>query len=294
MPPRLPAPLGRAAGTPAVRNAALPLSPPPPSAALPLSGSRLPPAEAGRSPADAETDREANPLSLFIPVRASNPPRVLTVAYRRPLYSATHRQHLAWRRRSAQQPLLSKVQPDFFENATRPRPVYDLPVPCLPQFRNEAGVRRGVWRLSDFKREEERLSRARSRNPSDEFSEQTKQAVAAVRNQNRYYAIIQIKGKSFLVTEGDTVTVPGLYEVAVGEVIDINRVREIGSRDFTIFGRDHVSPDYFDIKGTVIEKPRGKDVIVYRYLKGSFRKVKAQHHNFTTFRITKLDVNKLN
>ena len=56
-----------------------------------------------------------------------------------------------------------------------------------------------------------------------------------LRSQPPFYSTIHIHGKPYLVTEGDTIRLPFLMPgVEPGDVLRLNRVTAIGSRDYTL------------------------------------------------------------
>uniref|UniRef100_A0A060T4H4 Large ribosomal subunit protein bL21m n=1 Tax=Blastobotrys adeninivorans TaxID=409370 RepID=A0A060T4H4_BLAAD len=107
------------------------------------------------------------------------------------------------------------------------------------------------------------------------------------------YAKIHIYDRNFLVTEGDTITLPvDLKGVKVGDVLNFDQVSEIGSRDYTLTGNNRISPKVFSIKGRVIEKTRERRSIIektqqrQRHVRHVVRK-----NPMTLIRISELKVN---
>lgn len=126
----------------------------------------------------------------------------------------------------------------------------------------------------------------------EQVSDETKKALKAIEEQKKYYAVVEIVGSSYMVTEGDIVKVMRLRDVDVGDVLNMDRVRELGSKDYTIRGSKYVSPAFFDIKATVIEKPVGKDIITLKFRpKTGYKKRLVNQLGFTALRISKLDIN---
>lgn len=63
-------------------------------------------------------------------------------------------------------------------------------------------------------------------------------ALSLLRSQPNHYAIASITGRTYLVSKGDLVTVPRLKDVQVGDVLLLDKVHEIGSRDYTLRAQD--------------------------------------------------------
>ncbi|KAE8225004.1 hypothetical protein CF319_g2182 [Tilletia indica] len=70
----------------------------------------------------------------------------------------------------------------------------------------------------------------------------TSQAIAALRTQPQHYVIASLVGRAFLLSLSDIVTLPRLKDVRVGDVLELERVHEIGSQDYTLRAQDPISP----------------------------------------------------
>ncbi|KAJ1026267.1 hypothetical protein NDA16_002354 [Ustilago loliicola] len=75
--------------------------------------------------------------------------------------------------------------------------------------------------------------------PSDVTSvNSNSEALRLLKAQPNHYAIASITGRTYLVSRGDLVTVPRLRDVQVGDVLVLDKVHEIGSRDYTLRAQD--------------------------------------------------------
>lgn len=63
-------------------------------------------------------------------------------------------------------------------------------------------------------------------------------ALSLLKSQPSHYAVASITGRTYLVSKGDLVTVPRLKDVQVGDVLVLDKVHEIGSRDYTLRAQD--------------------------------------------------------
>ncbi|CAG8435606.1 3701_t:CDS:2 [Ambispora gerdemannii] len=126
------------------------------------------------------------------------------------------------------------------------------------------------------------------------LSATTKSLVTRLRDQLRYYAEVEICGRRFLVTKNDQVITNRLRDVKVGDEIKLNRVIELGSKDFTIKGNPYVAEQFYSIKATVLEQPLGPFVVKLKK-KPHNRHVKHVTHKqpYTVLRISEVEVNKL-
>ncbi|KAI8344493.1 sphingosine-1-phosphate lyase [Chlamydoabsidia padenii] len=82
--------------------------------------------------------------------------------------------------------------------------------------------------------------------------------VQKLRDQLRYYAVTEIAGRPFLITQNDKVIVNRLKDVKVGDVLKLDRVREIGSKDYSLVGQPYVQDSIYDIQATVLEHTKSK------------------------------------
>ncbi|KAG9302745.1 hypothetical protein G9A89_009522 [Geosiphon pyriformis] len=139
------------------------------------------------------------------------------------------------------------------------------------------------------KQREERLRQIKAYPPHT-----TKELVERLRNQLRYYAVVEICGRAFLVTAGDLVITNRLKDVNLGDVMKLNRVRELGSKDFTIKGQPLISERFCSIKARVVEQPRGPQILTIKKKKGNPRTRHIRHKQFyTVLRICEVEMNKL-
>ncbi|ORX49165.1 sphingosine-1-phosphate lyase [Hesseltinella vesiculosa] len=82
--------------------------------------------------------------------------------------------------------------------------------------------------------------------------------IQKLRDQLRYYAVAEIAGRPYLITQNDKVIVNRLNDVKVGDVLKLNRTREIGSKDYALVGEPFVQEGLYDIQATVIEHTKSK------------------------------------
>ncbi|KAN0063783.1 hypothetical protein ACQY0O_003833 [Thecaphora frezii] len=66
----------------------------------------------------------------------------------------------------------------------------------------------------------------------------TSEALQLLRAQPNHYVVASITGRTFMLAPSDLVTVPRLKDVQVGDVIELDRIHEVGSRDFTLRAQD--------------------------------------------------------
>ncbi|KAG0325336.1 hypothetical protein BGZ99_000793, partial [Dissophora globulifera] len=112
-----------------------------------------------------------------------------------------------------------------------------------------------------------------------------------LRDQLRYYAVAEIKNRPYLITKNDIIVLDRLKDVQLGDVIELTQIKELGSKDYAIKGQPYVSPEYFSIKATVIEQPKGK--IVETFKKKRRKHFQRRYHIkplHTLLRVSELEV----
>lgn len=126
------------------------------------------------------------------------------------------------------------------------------------------------------------------------FSDKTRQLVNQLRDQTRYYAVVEIKGRKYTITELDNIVLNRNADLQIGDKIKLNQVLELGSKDFSILGEPLVNKEYFNIEATVMEHCRGPNIniIKHRPRKGYRREYNYRNY-YTILKISKLEVNKL-
>ncbi|KAG0311118.1 hypothetical protein BGZ97_012073 [Linnemannia gamsii] len=119
----------------------------------------------------------------------------------------------------------------------------------------------------------------------------TPSELSLLRNQLRYYAVAEIKSRPYLITKNDIIVLDRLKDVKLGDVIELNQIKELGSKDYAIQGAPYVSSEYYSIKATVIEQPKGK--IVETFKKKRRKHFQRRYHIkplHTLLRVSELEV----
>lgn len=66
----------------------------------------------------------------------------------------------------------------------------------------------------------------------------TSEALRLLCSQPQHYVVASITGRTFVLSESDVFTLPRLSGVQVGDVLELDRVHEVGSRDYTLRAQD--------------------------------------------------------
>lgn len=71
--------------------------------------------------------------------------------------------------------------------------------------------------------------------------ESRQEALALLRSQPVHYVVASLAGRTMLLHARDLFTLPRLRDVQVGDVLELDRVHEVGSRDYTFRAQDPMS-----------------------------------------------------
>ena len=96
---------------------------------------------------------------------------------------------------------------------------------------------------------------------TDASNELTKDLLTKISEQQpNLYAKVNIYNFPFTVSRQDRIVMHRLKDVRVGDIIQLDRIREVGSTDYTRKGRPWVDPKYCPVEACVIEHGRGAKV----------------------------------
>ncbi|OBZ87857.1 Homocitrate dehydratase, mitochondrial [Choanephora cucurbitarum] len=112
-----------------------------------------------------------------------------------------------------------------------------------------------------------------------------------LRDQLRYYAVAEISGRPYLITKNDKVIVNRLKDVKVGDVLKLDKVRELGSKDYSLKGSPYVPENIFNINATVIEHTKSKMIqIVKKKRRKNYKRTIEHKQTHTVLRISDVNV----
>jgi len=118
--------------------------------------------------------------------------------------------------------------------------------------------------------------------------------VSSIRSQLRYYAVAEIVGRPYLITKNDLVIVNRLNDVELGDILSLDKVRELGSKDYTLKGSPYLNEAFYTIHATVIEHPKSKMIeIIKKKRRKNYQRRLTHKQTHTVLRISELDVNDL-
>lgn len=70
----------------------------------------------------------------------------------------------------------------------------------------------------------------------------------------RLFAVVQIAGKQFKITDSDIIIIQGYSPPTAGDQIKLEKILLLGSSDFTLVGRPILDKNLVSIDATVVEK----------------------------------------
>ncbi|KAJ2459697.1 hypothetical protein GGF42_001310 [Coemansia sp. RSA 2424] len=118
--------------------------------------------------------------------------------------------------------------------------------------------------------------------------------VNRLREQQKYYATVVIKGRPFTVTQNDIIVMDRIKELELGDSLALNQVTELGSRDYTIKGQPFVDCGLFKVEATVIEHPDGKlFTVTKKKRRTAHQKITYHRNRHTMLRVSAINVTKL-
>ena len=111
-------------------------------------------------------------------------------------------------------------------------------------------------------------------------------ALALIHSQPSKYAVAAVAGRKYLLAPRDLLTVPRLKDVAVGDVLQLDNIQELGTREYTLRGTPHISPDVVKVTATVVEHTKGKmEFIVKKKRRKGYKKTIQHKQTYTRLRV---------
>jgi len=83
----------------------------------------------------------------------------------------------------------------------------------------------------------------------------------------RMFAVVQVCGKQFKVTENDIIIIEGFWPPNIGDRLKLEKVLLVGSTDFTLVGRPLLNRELVSVDATVIEKTLSHTKTRFRFQK---------------------------
>lgn len=112
-----------------------------------------------------------------------------------------------------------------------------------------------------------------------------------LRSQPSHYVIATVVGKRLILTPRDLVTVPRLKDVGVGDVLQLNAIEELGSREYTLRGSPYIPEEVVSVSATVVEHTKGsmERIVKFKRRKG-YKKTIRHKQTYTRLRINDINI----
>ncbi|XP_070154398.1 large ribosomal subunit protein bL21m [Polyergus mexicanus] len=108
----------------------------------------------------------------------------------------------------------------------------------------------------------------------------------------RMFAVVQVCGKQFKVTENDIIIIEGFWPPNIGDRLKLEKVLLVGNTDFTLVGRPLLNRELISIDATVIEKTLSHTKTRFRFRKRKqYRRINFFRIQHTMLRINCININ---
>ncbi|KNZ74582.1 putative aconitate hydratase 2 [Termitomyces sp. J132] len=119
----------------------------------------------------------------------------------------------------------------------------------------------------------------------------TAAALELIRSQPSHYIIANFVGRKYILTPRDVLTVPRLRDVKVGDVLTLDEIHELGSREYTLRGNPTISPSRVRVQATVVEHTKGKmEFIFKKKRRKGYQKTITHKQPYTRLRIGEIEI----
>ena len=121
--------------------------------------------------------------------------------------------------------------------------------------------------------------------PSPSLSS-TSDAVKYLRSQPSHYVIASLMGRRYLLAPRDLLTVPRLKTARVGDRLTLSHIHEVGSRDYTLRGKDVLPGGVVCVEATVVEHTKGPMERIVKFKRRKhYQKTVKHKQTYTRLRI---------
>lgn len=114
-----------------------------------------------------------------------------------------------------------------------------------------------------------------------------------MRQQTKSSAIVEIKQRPFEVSVNDVIITMRMNDLKLGDVIVLDRVREISTEDYVLRGNPYIFPDFFTVKAVVVEHSVSAEIVRHHWKKRGHQPIHRNRTHHTVLRITDISINKL-
>lgn len=119
----------------------------------------------------------------------------------------------------------------------------------------------------------------------------TQKALGLLRDQPNYYAIVEIKSRPYHIAKNDLIITPRMNDLKLGDVIKLDRCREIGSPEYILQGNPYIDPSYFSISASVVEHTKSEQIVRRHWKRSGDDKFVSNASHHTKLRVCELNIN---
>ncbi|KAF4610905.1 hypothetical protein D9613_006955 [Agrocybe pediades] len=136
-----------------------------------------------------------------------------------------------------------------------------------------------------------RLAATRGIHTSPALPDSTTAALQLIRSQPSQYVVASFAGKKYILTPRDVLTVPHLRDVKVGDVLVLDEIHELGSREYTLRGNPVIPPNKVKVEATVVEHTKGPmEYIFKKKRRKGYQKTIQHKQEYTRIRIGNIEI----
>ncbi|KAG5647520.1 hypothetical protein DXG03_009457 [Asterophora parasitica] len=133
------------------------------------------------------------------------------------------------------------------------------------------------------------LSRAVHTTPAVPSS--TAAALDLIRSQPSQYVVASFVGRKYILAPRDVLTVPRLRDVKVGDVLTLDEIHELGSREYTLRGNPVIPTSRVKVEATVVEHTKGRmEYIFKKKRRKGYQKTITHKQPYTRLRIGDIEI----
>ncbi|XP_011309337.1 39S ribosomal protein L21, mitochondrial [Fopius arisanus] len=110
---------------------------------------------------------------------------------------------------------------------------------------------------------------------------------------SRLFAVVQVTGKQFKITESDLIIIQGYWPPQPGDKLKLEKVLLVGGTDFTLVGRPILNRELASVDATVIEKTFSHTKTFFKMRKRKqYRRIHFRRMQHTIVRINSININR--
>ncbi|KAF7770902.1 hypothetical protein Agabi119p4_6876 [Agaricus bisporus var. burnettii] len=121
--------------------------------------------------------------------------------------------------------------------------------------------------------------------------ESTLSALRLIGSQPSQYVVASFLGRKYILTPRDLLTVPRIRDVNVGDVLTLDAIHELGSREYTLRGNPTIPLSRVKVEATVVEHTKGPMEYVFKKKRRKgYRKTIQNKQPYTRLRIGNINI----